>query len=713
MHLLPITGDLVRALGWSILHAIWQAFFVYACLKVVLKLWPMASARIKYNLSFFALTGIFAWFLITFYQQLQAISATRQLVVQYSATDLALLAGQPAAPYPGQAKMALLFPSLELCFPILVTLYLAGMLIMAIKLASDLLQLHRIRTTMVEPMGEAWEKHLHKLMAQLQLSRKVQLLLSRYVQVPVMLGFLKPVILLPVAMVNNLSEEQLEAILLHELAHVKRNDYLLNIFQSVVETILFFNPFVWLISRIIRQEREHCCDDLVIAGTVQPLHYARALVALEEYRLNSNPLAMAAADDKQHLFYRIKRIMEMKTKHLNYSQKLMAVLIIATALVSIAWLNPAKGKSQDQKQHQEKAAADTSIRQTVIYTGPATPVPPPPPAPSTIPGPGQPVPPDAPPPPPDAPPTPDAPPPPPDAPDLSDPDVLTFVYNTVGPMVMAPNAATHISPLSAFFTDSVPDRSRTSDSLMIRKQLQAAQRSVEKAMQQLKEVDMKKIQAEAKAATDKIDWKALAQESQAAQQAAREALKSIDWAQLQKDIKTAYEETRNSEEWKKASATMHKKMAENRLIMQKSMREANSKLMALNQQRMIVMRDSFRARGEEMHKLMDEKRTAENAHRQAERAKVQAEIAARNAHGASERAATTSKTYREMINKMADDKLIDTKQSFSIEKNENGLYINGVKQPDNVADKYRGYMQSKRMNIKQQAPGNLNIDIEN
>jgi hypothetical protein len=242
----------------------------------------------------------------------------------------------------------------------------------------DLLQLQHIRRKQVLPIDSVWEQHLDKLLLQLQLSRKVKLLISEHIQVPVMIGFLKPLIILPVIMFNNLTAEQLEAILLHELAHIKRNDYLLNIFQSIVETILFFNPFIWLISKNIRIEREHCCDDLVITGKVHPLHYAKALVALEEYRLTVNTLAMAVANNKQHLFHRIKRIMEMKTKNINYTQKLLAVLIIAVGLVSIAWLNPTSAMPEPAKNTEvipesiAPAIIPNTIHLTTFDTVPAT-----------------------------------------------------------------------------------------------------------------------------------------------------------------------------------------------------------------------------------------------------------------------------------------------------------------------------------------------------
>jgi len=361
---LPFTADLIQALGWALLHSFWQALLIYGCLRLVLLLWPQAGSGIKYNLSFLSLTGIFGWFIITLWEQLQTIKKVHLVAIRMVDEGIRPARLELPVLYHSQTQLTSLFPDLEFFFPLLIVIYITGVAVMTIKLTMDLLQLRQIRRKQVLPIDSAWQQHLDKLLLQLQLSRKVKLLISEHIQVPVMIGFLKPLIILPVIMFNNLTAEQLEAILLHELAHIKRNDYLLNIFQSIIETILFFNPFIWLISKNIRIEREHCCDDLVITGKVHPLHYAKALVALEEYRLTVNTLAMAAANNKQHLFHRIKRIMEMKTKNINYTQKMLAVLIIAVGLVSIAWLNPGSAMTTTKKD--KKVVIPTAIAPAIV-----------------------------------------------------------------------------------------------------------------------------------------------------------------------------------------------------------------------------------------------------------------------------------------------------------------------------------------------------------
>ncbi|RAJ00348.1 BlaR1 peptidase M56 [Chitinophaga skermanii] len=352
-HIIPFTSEIVRAFGWTLIHSLWQAFFVYACLKIVLRIWPMASARIKYSLSYLSLTGIFAWFAITLYQQLSAVPSLH-LASQAINIDLSTLSTENFQPVvhkvQASSNLQYLLPGLNDYLPILVAFYIVGVVVIGIRLVIDLSQLRSMRKKYTEPVDAVWQTYTTRLAAKLNIRKYVRVVVSDTLQVPCMMGWLKPLIIMPSAMLMNLSPEQLEAILLHELAHIKRNDYLLNIFQSIVETILFFNPFVRWISSNIRVEREHCCDDMVINATVQPLHYAKALVALEEYRLTANPMAMAAARNKQHLFHRIKRIMEMKTIHLNYTQRFLALMIVATGLISIAWLNPAnKAKAAERK----------------------------------------------------------------------------------------------------------------------------------------------------------------------------------------------------------------------------------------------------------------------------------------------------------------------------------------------------------------------------
>src|SRR5262249_17738290 len=145
------------------------------------------------------------------------------------------------------------------------------------------------------------------LAARLGLTRQVRVLIAGAADGPSVVGWLRPVVLLPSATLLGLTPEQLEAVLAHELAHVRRHDYLVNLAQSLVETVLFYHPAVWWVSSRIRHERELCCDDLAVRSCGDALCYARALTRLERLRIASPELAMGAAGGP--LLFRVRRLM--------------------------------------------------------------------------------------------------------------------------------------------------------------------------------------------------------------------------------------------------------------------------------------------------------------------------------------------------------------------------------------------------------------------
>jgi hypothetical protein len=153
------------------------------------------------------------------------------------------------------------------------------------------------------------------------------------VAVPTAIGWLRPVILLPVGALTGLTVQQLEAIIAHELAHIRRHDYLINLLQTVIETLLFYHPAVWWVSRRIREEREHCCDDLAVSVCGDALSYARALFTMEQLRAATPPLAMAANGGA--LMNRIERLVGVKTQRQNHFTGWLAALLILSTLVSV------------------------------------------------------------------------------------------------------------------------------------------------------------------------------------------------------------------------------------------------------------------------------------------------------------------------------------------------------------------------------------------
>jgi hypothetical protein len=197
----------------------------------------------------------------------------------------------------------------------------------------------------------------------------VQIWLSSVVDTPVTLGIIKPVILLPVAVVNHLSLKQAEAIILHELNHIRRNDYLVNLLIACIDVIMFFNPFARLLTNSIRKERENCCDDMVLQFRYEPATYARALLSLEQNRVSTNALALAATGkDKYFLLNRVKRILGNEQVGNPFNQKLVAYLLSALLIAFIGWYNPGNIIIKRLDLVREQAPATETIQDFVTPT---------------------------------------------------------------------------------------------------------------------------------------------------------------------------------------------------------------------------------------------------------------------------------------------------------------------------------------------------------
>lgn len=185
---------------------------------------------------------------------------------------------------------------------------------------------HHLKHTKIFDAGAYWQNKINELSQQLFIKERVQILQSGIAKIPMVIGHFKPIILMPIGMLNHLSLTEVEAILSHELAHIKRRDYLINILQNILEVLFFFNPAVLWISKMIKEERENCCDDLAISCTDDKNGYLKALVSCQEFNLNATGLAMSMANGKSQLISRIRRIAFNKRASLGNLEKAMLTM---------------------------------------------------------------------------------------------------------------------------------------------------------------------------------------------------------------------------------------------------------------------------------------------------------------------------------------------------------------------------------------------------
>ncbi len=350
---------LANSFSYALLYSVLQAGLLYGLLWATLKALPAAGARVRYSLSYGVLGGIVVWFVATWVQHYGALTTTEVYITDAVQGQIMMQANVPNNQPITSGATTNILPALADYVPYILVAYGVGLLIMVARLARSVMGMHRLTRKGVQQPDHKWVDFLSQWQHRMGVTRQVRLLLTDRIEVPMMLGAIKPVILLPIATINNLSTAQVEAILLHELAHISRHDYVLNLLQAVAEAVLFFNPFVWLVSGSIRKEREHCCDDLVVAACSNPMIYATALAQLEENRMNDNSLTMAATGTDKQLLNRIKRIMEMKNTTNNRQTSvavLVATVVAATLLMGMIAYTPtwAQEKKKDPKEVQKK-----------------------------------------------------------------------------------------------------------------------------------------------------------------------------------------------------------------------------------------------------------------------------------------------------------------------------------------------------------------------
>ena len=299
-----ISPELLRTLGWTLLHFLWQGAGLAALFAVGAAVCRSAPAR--YALAVGALVLMMVSPVITFtwlsWQANPAVQTGAQGASTWAGTstqNATALSGSraPVAASRTELPMAMLW---------LVEAWFLGVLLLSLRTAGGLFLIERMRRKEIKPVGGELFERCVALQRRMGLDRVVQYCECLRLDAPAVLGWFRPVVLLPVRALTGLTEEQIEAVIAHELAHIRRFDGFVNLFQIAAETLLFYHPAVWSVSQRIRAERENCCDDEAISLCGDPVNYARALTLMEEWR--SAPVLMMAAN-RSPLAERVVRLL--------------------------------------------------------------------------------------------------------------------------------------------------------------------------------------------------------------------------------------------------------------------------------------------------------------------------------------------------------------------------------------------------------------------
>ncbi|MBX9782419.1 MAG: M56 family metallopeptidase [Chitinophagaceae bacterium] len=360
-------SDFLQALGRAIAASIWQMGLLFLVYHLVVFLLKIQQAAVK-NVwsSFFSLTG-FAWFIGTFVFFITQKNSTA-IVIENGAANNNLLQH-----FAGNNNWQLLLNwaeyKLNLLLPYLSIAYLFVLLWFTVKLVFQFHAANQLRNKGVMLVEEELKTFTNYLAASLGISKNVWIYISNKIDIPATIGFLKPVILLPATAITQLTPAQLEAVLLHELAHIRRNDYFWNLLLSVAETLLFFNPFALLLIGIARKERENSCDDVVMCYQQNAAVYAEALLNVEKARYQNPQLAMGLGDNKHQLRHRVKRILNLPAEKNKISTRLPALLFFTIVFALMGWVLQNKKKEQHVNEKATAAIQQTGTKEN-IYISP-------------------------------------------------------------------------------------------------------------------------------------------------------------------------------------------------------------------------------------------------------------------------------------------------------------------------------------------------------
>ena len=391
-----------QAIGWALIQFVWQGALIGLITAAALVALRRSAADIRYVVAAIGLTLMLTMPVVTAVQTWHAATpaaietaqiehrgrASAAMTVEgqraFTAGSVRATANEPSAVRPPSQQTRLAsFSSVSTWMPVLFLAWLVGVALLTLRLLSGWLWVQRLKSHATVPAAAAVGDMAARLARRLHITRTVTFLESALVDVPTVIGWLRPVVLVPASALAGLSPSQLEAILAHELAHIRRHDYLVNLLQTLVETLLFYHPAVWWLSRRIRIEREHCCDDLAVSLCGDPVSYARALAELEELRSRGGQFVLAANGGS--LLDRVRRLLGAPThagRGPGWLAASVSVLVISAIAAGALGTDVVGSDQQEQAPAQPSIAAVTSSasatssssRPAVAATRPTAPV---------------------------------------------------------------------------------------------------------------------------------------------------------------------------------------------------------------------------------------------------------------------------------------------------------------------------------------------------
>ncbi|NOT37254.1 MAG: M48 family metalloprotease [Saprospiraceae bacterium] len=337
--IMPGLQKFFYALSWTFLHSLWQCTVIALIAGILTLFLRKTKAGVKYSIWIVSLLLFLAINFATFNNQLQLfqsqeIKVSVQLDESTAAeSEASSVIVQTTTDSRGKAVQNIVgginsYVNKNI-YPIILVWFI-GMLFMLFKFMGGLSYLYYIKYNKNFRVDEYWDETLTKLQASSNIKRNIQLVESSIVNTVMVIGHLKPIILFPIGLINKLDPRDVEGILAHEIAHIKRNDFLINLMQSLLEVIYYFNPAIWYISNKIREEREVCCDEYAVSMCGDSLQYAKSLVLLGDIQQATPKLGLSAiGSNKYQLLNRVQRMLGSE----KYTQSLFERMSVAVGIL--------------------------------------------------------------------------------------------------------------------------------------------------------------------------------------------------------------------------------------------------------------------------------------------------------------------------------------------------------------------------------------------
>lgn len=373
------SSEAIEAIGWTIIHSLWQGAIVGVVLSVLLLIISRNSAQLKYLVAFFSLFIVVGWSVVTFvnaYQYAQEKTALKQnitndphFIKKYLEQTVVENATVEVTDDQGVNLSVVKIRSyFQRNFNLICSIWVLGMILLIVRLIGGFIYSRRLRSYQILKLDSQWVHKIDEFASKLQLRRKVEAFFSPLVSGPMTLGTIKPIILFPIAAFTGLSTKDVEAIIAHELAHVLRHDYFFNIIQSIVEILYFYHPVVWIISTQIRNERENSCDNIAVELTGDKVAYVRALAQVQINQAESGHLAMAFASPKNNVLHRIKRLQKQVVMKTNFFEGLIAAAVVVIGLILVSFTLGNGVNSQVMPLDDQETIMEEPLTNTTVWT---------------------------------------------------------------------------------------------------------------------------------------------------------------------------------------------------------------------------------------------------------------------------------------------------------------------------------------------------------